>query len=343
MCSMPACLPRTELSKGLVRLLTTATVRERFMRWSRHTAWRAQGRRGFSFPELLVVMGIISLLLSITIPVLQLARRQAQQAKCAANLQQQGVALENVHANYDGFYPLWDDNGGPTRYTWIDVLVQLQALGTHEGGYCPADLRPDGNNEARAQFYGLLYPGGGAAPGVDYSYGISVTQSAGGWRWQPRFSPSGDHLRREFRNHDQFPSQMVLAADASWTSIYNLSGDYLLTGNWSYPTQWDNTIAWLRHPALRANFLMKDGHVEALQYRPREPEPIDTVKHFIWYPGESKNINPDDEDPWDPGNGYPNVPPIDFAQQDRMGDVFPNDLIPLYYTSHQFWTYIRHK
>ena len=313
------------------------------MRWPQVIAWRTRGRRGFSLPELLVVIGIISLLLSVTAPVLQHARRQAQQAKCASNLKQMGFALENLRNNYEGFYPLWDDNSGPTRYTWIDVLVQTQFMAACEAGYCPSDLRPDRTNEARAQFYGLVYPGGGMAPGVDYSYGIGVPLSAAGWKWQPRFSPDGDTFRRDFPDHDRYPSQMVLAADASWTSIYNMSGDYLLTGMWNSPTQFDNTISWSRHPRLKANLLMQDSHVVSIEYRVRDAEPVDTLKHFIWYPGESKNVNPGFEDPARPGNAYPNVPPIDWSSGADGAPVFPNDLNPHYYTVHRTWTQIRHK
>jgi hypothetical protein len=285
----------------------------------------------------------MALLFSITAPVVQLARRQAQQSKCASNLKQLGIALEALRINYDGFYPLWDDNSGPTRYTWIDVLVQTRLAGNHQVGYCPADLRPEGINEARAQFHGLVYPGGGKAPGVDYSYGIGVPLSAGGWKWQPKFASEGDTMRREFFNHERYPSQTVLAGDASWTSIYNMSGDYLLTGIWNYPTQFDNTISWARHPEFRANLLMQDSHVIALQYRVRDAEPVDTLKHFVWYPGESKNVNPGYPDPEHPGNGYPNIPPIAWGARDEEDSVFPNDLNPHYYTAHRTWTHIRHK
>jgi prepilin-type N-terminal cleavage/methylation domain-containing protein len=312
------------------------------MRCPRLKAWCMRGWGGFTLPELLVVMGIIALLLSVTAPTIQLARRQAQQTKCASNLRQIGVALEALRNNYDGFYPLWDDNSGPTRYTWIDVLIQTRFMPDCQAGYCPADMRPERINEARAQFYGLIYPGGGVAPGVDYSYGINVPLSAGGWKWQPRFSPD-DPLRREFPHHDRYPSQMVLAADASWAGIYNMSGDYLLTGIWNLPTQFDNTISW-RHPVRRANLLMQDCSVISLQYQVRAPEPVDTLKHFIWYPGESKNVNPGCEDPQDPGNGYPNVPPIDWDDSSYGGAaIFPNDLNPHFYTVHQTWTHIHHK
>lgn len=307
-----------------------------------------RGRRAFSLAELLVVMGVISLLLAMTVPTLHLAREQARSLRCATNQQQLALALEACATTYDGFYPLWDDGDGPTRHTWIDVLVQLQLFGSHEAGYCPADRRPDAMNEARASFHGVYYPGAGADAGVDYSYGIGVPLSAGGWRWQPRFAPPGDSRGRVFWNYLQSPAQRVLAADASWSYIYNLSGDYLLHGTWNNPTQYDNTVAWLRHPHLSANILFQDGHVATVRYdlaaerRGDSVGPVDTARHFLWYPGEPKNVGPDYPDPFREGNWYPNSPPVRVVGDSFEGE-FPNDLNPSYYTALQHWTEIQHK
>src|SRR5262245_45134663 len=89
---------------------------------------RPQARRAFSLAELLVVIGIIALLIAITLPPLQFARRSAMQTRCASNLQQLGRALGSSHTELN-FYPQPDDGGAPIRYTWIDVLMQKGSLG----------------------------------------------------------------------------------------------------------------------------------------------------------------------------------------------------------------------
>jgi prepilin-type N-terminal cleavage/methylation domain-containing protein/prepilin-type processing-associated H-X9-DG protein len=53
------------------------------------------GSSGFSLIELLVVIGIISILLALLLPVVARARQQAVVVRCAANLQQISTALNN--------------------------------------------------------------------------------------------------------------------------------------------------------------------------------------------------------------------------------------------------------
>lgn len=318
---------------------------------------RARGLRasGFSLAELLVVVGIVSLLIAVVLPPLQVARRQAMETKCSAQLQQLGRALESAHSEY-GFYPLWDDGGTPIRYTWIDVLIQRQLLGPgdHAGqdvsnrpasvahiGYCPADRRPDALNAARHS--NLIYPPTRAWGGIDYSYGIGVPLAAGGWAWRP-VRPSGVTPRpRRFRDHERNTAGRVLAGDAYASAIYNLSGNALSSGIWNDPTQFDNTVAWGRHStrtqATSANLLFQDGHVSRLRYDSGRPNPVNTAQVFVWHPGEKLAVQPADQHE---GNWYPSKPPPNYGSM-PPGDVFPYELTPLWYTRSQRWTLIHHK
>jgi type II secretory pathway pseudopilin PulG len=53
---------------------------------------RTRTFRAFSLAELLVVTGVIALLIAITLPPLQYAKRQAMRTQCSAQLQQFGRA-----------------------------------------------------------------------------------------------------------------------------------------------------------------------------------------------------------------------------------------------------------
>lgn len=313
---------------------------------------RRGAARGFTLAELLVVAGVIALLVAITLPALQLARRHAQKTQCAAHLHLLARALDHSLAEH-GFYPLWDDGGVPKRYTWIDVLIQRRYIDTAASagdgkrtlldggvGYCPADAFPDALNEARHP--DLAYPPDKARGGVDYSYGIGVPLSAGGWAWRPVHG--GDARRRLFRDSQRNPGSRLLAADAYASAVYNLSGQALHSGIWNDPTQFDNTVAWGRHYSrsaqrFAANVLYQDGSVGLAAYDRSQTDPVNTARTFVWYQGESVFVDPDTQHDslW-----YPNVPPPTF-ETSPVQPVFPPELTPAWYTKTKGWTFIMHK
>lgn len=74
---------------------------------------RLAGERGFTLIELLIVVAVISILVALTIPAVQLARESARQTQCRNNLRQMGLAVQNFEATHR-FYP---SNGW--GYQWI--------------------------------------------------------------------------------------------------------------------------------------------------------------------------------------------------------------------------------
>ena len=89
-------------------------------------------KRGFSLIELLVVISVIALLVSILLPFVARARRQAKVVAVNAELRQVGLALEMYMSEHEGKVP-------PTRKDctmgWADHQLPPELV---EGGYLPA-------------------------------------------------------------------------------------------------------------------------------------------------------------------------------------------------------------
>ncbi len=73
---------------------------------------RTNYRYGFTLIELLVVISIIALLVSILMPALNKARKQAKQVVCLSNHHQIGLGLTTYAVNHDGKLPANPGGGG---------------------------------------------------------------------------------------------------------------------------------------------------------------------------------------------------------------------------------------
>jgi len=108
----------------------------------------APRRGGFTLAEVLVVMGIITVLIGILFPVLSLVRQHAVQAKCASNLRQIGMGLE-MYNQVNRHLPLAADGAG-----LAEALAEIKS-GTPKLLVCPADDSGGYSYRMNAGFAGL--------------------------------------------------------------------------------------------------------------------------------------------------------------------------------------------
>ena len=86
----------------------------------------------FTLIELVVVIGIVAVLVSITIPALATARQTSQRIKCLANLRSLGQGLQNyMNDSKDRLpfvRPLHEPGGNQNNPSLLDVMVQYLSI-----------------------------------------------------------------------------------------------------------------------------------------------------------------------------------------------------------------------
>jgi len=215
---------------------------------------------GFTLIELLVVIAIIAILAAILFPVFAQAREKARGIACISNLKQIGTSLMMYGQDYDGKYPVPDDNN-LASVTPPDTFAEAYAgHGSYVDGLITVGMQLDpyikGGGKGTTPKGIWLCPSDSNAPST-----ASSSNGVPGQRW------SSYHYRFYFTYcalpaaTTGLPASWVgaIPVDASFPqpaqvyafhelSIFHSNGELTSAGAWK--------------PDARINFLFLDGHAK---------------------------------------------------------------------------------
>jgi prepilin-type N-terminal cleavage/methylation domain-containing protein/prepilin-type processing-associated H-X9-DG protein len=218
---------------------------------------------GFTLVELLVVIGIISLLISVLLPSLNKARQQASLLSCKSNLHTIGELLQIYVSENNGYTPAaWND----INYVTLGDTLTLLTTKT----YAPAPFagQPAGANQYEPAQDGLIFrdvdtPDANWSPHADsYVANIRVFGAIVGTGpiWDPYKNLGNNGYKQRHLATIQRASSVMMV----WCGAADISGGVNYGCYYNFPNGLDN-------------YQMYSGH--GLCY----PSPAQTTYNTNWY------------------------------------------------------------
>jgi prepilin-type processing-associated H-X9-DG protein/prepilin-type N-terminal cleavage/methylation domain-containing protein len=223
-------------------------------------------RCAFTLLELLIVLGIISVLLALLLPSLAAAREVAKTTQCLSNLRQLATAAAGYCAANDGSFPFarYVPEGAPgaTTYGW-DFTVAIDPA-TGKAAVEPGLLwagHAGGARSSAGQVQQCPSFAGGSTTRADPYTGYNYNTSRIG-------HGTGERVEAPARLGDiRNPAGCALFGDGQWSAGANkfMRSPYVIPGVDEFPNRSAGTQGF-RHRGS-TNVVFCDGHAETLAER----------------------------------------------------------------------------